>query len=378
MARFAFGPFLLDTGRETLFEHGVPVSIGSRALALLRALVEARGQIVSKSALMDAAWPNVCVEESNLTVQIAELRRRLRGSTDSEDWIATFPRVGYRFVGPLSIAEPPAPPGHAQPPARLLFTEASTRRGAMNIEAYDFFVRGRVLLMHSPSGNSLARTLLLKAIGLEPAFAEAHACLAISYCGAAVNYREAVDANQALGLACAQMAVSIDPNDPIAHRALAYVRTKQGHLDEAETELQIALRIKPTHPDILAYMTELRVLQGQPEDAIGWAEKALHLNPYPPGWYYWDLGFAYYAAGRYAEAANVLRKEEVGRLPAKRILAASLAQLGRLDEAREEARRFREINPGFQACDWAATQPFKRNEDREHFVDGYIKAGLPR
>jgi len=65
--RFAFGSFLLDTGRETLFEHGVPVSIGSRALALLRALTEARGQIVTKSALMDAAWPNVSVEESNLT-----------------------------------------------------------------------------------------------------------------------------------------------------------------------------------------------------------------------------------------------------------------------------------------------------------------------
>src|SRR5215212_2295573 len=108
-ARFAFGPFLLDTGRETLFEHGVPVSIGSRALALLRALTEARGQIVTKSALMDAAWPNVSVEESNLTVQIAELRRWLRGSPDSEDWIATFPRVGYRFVGPLSIEGPAAP-----------------------------------------------------------------------------------------------------------------------------------------------------------------------------------------------------------------------------------------------------------------------------
>src|SRR5829696_9976724 len=108
MARFAFGPFLLDTARETLFEHGVPVSIGSRALALLRALTEARGQVVTKSALMDAAWPNVSVEESNLTVQIAELRRRLRGSPDSEDWIATFPRVGYRFAGPLSIEEPAA------------------------------------------------------------------------------------------------------------------------------------------------------------------------------------------------------------------------------------------------------------------------------
>src|SRR5918993_447385 len=188
--RFAFGPFLLDTGRETLFEHGVPISIGSRAFALLRALVEARGQIVTKSALMDAAWPNVSVEESNLTVQIAELRRRLRGSPDSEDWIATFPRVGYRFVGPLSVEEYEAPTIHAQFPARLPSAPTFTHRHVTDIEAYDFFVRGRVLLMHSPSGNTLARTLLIKAIGLEPAFAEAHACLAISYCGSAVNYGE--------------------------------------------------------------------------------------------------------------------------------------------------------------------------------------------
>ena len=81
-------------------------------------------------------------------------------------------------------------------------------------------------------------------------------------------------------------------------------------------------------------MAGLRVLQGLPDNAIEWVESALRLNPYPPGWYYWDLGFAYYAAGRYAEAVDVLRKEEVGRLPAKRILAASLAQLGRVAEAR--------------------------------------------
>ena len=124
-------------------------------------------------------------------------------------------------------------------------------------------------------------------------------------------------------------------------------------------------------------MAGLRVLQGWPHDAVELAENALRLNPYPPGWYYWDLGFAYYAAGRYTEAVRVLRKEEVGRLPAKRILAASLAQLGQLTEAREEACRFLEINPGFLVSHWAATQPFTRDEDRQHFVDGYVKAGLP-
>jgi TolB-like protein/DNA-binding winged helix-turn-helix (wHTH) protein/Tfp pilus assembly protein PilF len=101
--RFAFGPFELDTSQGILFEHGQPVPMGGKALAILRTLLEARGQVVAKSALMDAAWPDTTVEESNLTVQIATLRRQLRGSVDSEDWIATFPRVGYRFAGQFTV-----------------------------------------------------------------------------------------------------------------------------------------------------------------------------------------------------------------------------------------------------------------------------------
>jgi TolB-like protein/DNA-binding winged helix-turn-helix (wHTH) protein/Flp pilus assembly protein TadD len=104
-ARFAFGPFLLDAESGALFEHGEPVAIGSKALALLRALLEARGRVVTKSNLMDAAWPNTSVEESNLTVQIAALRTQLRLSPDGEEWIATFPRVGYRFAGLFTVEE---------------------------------------------------------------------------------------------------------------------------------------------------------------------------------------------------------------------------------------------------------------------------------
>lgn len=371
--RFVFGSFLLDSGRETLYEHGVPVAIGRKALALLRALVEARGDVVTKAELMEAAWPAISVEESNLAVQIAALRRRLGTSPGNEDWIETFPRIGYRFVGPVDVTEVPTPGHpHAMPQSRV------AERHGLSIEAYDFYVRGRSLCLQSPSGNKLARSYLIKAIGLEPGFARAHACLAATYSGAATNYGEAVDENLALGLACARTAVSVDPYNPEARWALGYVRLCGGELDEAQSEWQMALQVVPDHPDSLAKLADLNVMRGQPEQAIASVEKALRLNPYPPGGYFWDLGFAYYAAGRYAEAVNVLRRPELGRLPAKRILAASLAQLGYLKEARLEARRFLEINPGFKATSWGATQPFKHNADREHHIDGYIKAGLPR
>ena len=80
-----FGSFAFDCGRGTLLRRGSPVAIGTRGRALLKALLEANGEVVTKSALMDAAWPCTNVEESNLTVQIAALRKVLGRSHDGEE-----------------------------------------------------------------------------------------------------------------------------------------------------------------------------------------------------------------------------------------------------------------------------------------------------
>jgi DNA-binding winged helix-turn-helix (wHTH) protein len=77
------------------------VALGRRAVALLCALVERPCALVSKDVLIEAAWPGQAVEDSNLTVQIAALRRVLGEATPGGDrWIETMPRHGYRFIGP--------------------------------------------------------------------------------------------------------------------------------------------------------------------------------------------------------------------------------------------------------------------------------------
>src|SRR5260370_30089949 len=102
---FALGSLTLD-GRCDLLLHGTePVARGRRAIALLRALVARPGAVVSKDALIEAAWPGQEVEESNLTVQIAALRRVLAKVPGGERWIQTMPRRGYRFVGPVVVEE---------------------------------------------------------------------------------------------------------------------------------------------------------------------------------------------------------------------------------------------------------------------------------
>ena len=90
-----FGPFILTP--DGLARNGKSVGVGQRGLALLQALAAADGA-VGKSALMEAGWPGTIVEEGNLTVQIAALRKALGPREDGQEWIVTVPRVGYRLL----------------------------------------------------------------------------------------------------------------------------------------------------------------------------------------------------------------------------------------------------------------------------------------
>jgi TolB-like protein/tetratricopeptide (TPR) repeat protein len=138
MAIHAFGPFRPDSEAEILFRGAEALPLGRRAVALLRALVERSGSPVSKDALIEAAWPGLAIEDSNLTVQIAALRRVLAEEPGGDRWIETLPRRGYRFVGPVGAAriaddarpasgEPAPRPGWSDRPsiAVLPFTNMS-------------------------------------------------------------------------------------------------------------------------------------------------------------------------------------------------------------------------------------------------------------
>jgi adenylate cyclase len=107
-----FEGFRLDRGGLfRLDQAGVaaPVGLGSRALDLLRLLVERSGELVSKDEIMGTVWPETVVEEGNLTVQISTLRRTLDRDRANGSCIQTVPGRGYRFVARVRRVEPNAP-----------------------------------------------------------------------------------------------------------------------------------------------------------------------------------------------------------------------------------------------------------------------------
>lgn len=110
----SFGPFRLDLATGDLSREGKPVAIGQKSATLLTALALAEGKAVSKAELMDCGWPDIVVEEGNLTVQIAALRKALGQRSDGTEWIVTIPRLGYRLALERAVAvEDPHPPSVA-------------------------------------------------------------------------------------------------------------------------------------------------------------------------------------------------------------------------------------------------------------------------
>jgi TolB-like protein/Tfp pilus assembly protein PilF len=100
---YRFGPFVLDVTDRSLKRDGVPVPLTPKLFDLLVALVEGAGRLVEKDALLKKEWPDVAVEEGNLTKGVFSLRQRL-DSDDSSRYIETIPKRGYRFVAPVMAA----------------------------------------------------------------------------------------------------------------------------------------------------------------------------------------------------------------------------------------------------------------------------------
>ncbi|SDP80997.1 TolB amino-terminal domain-containing protein [Phyllobacterium sp. YR620] len=498
-SRFAFGPFVLDPGAGTLLRNNEPVTVGYRGIKLLAALVERSGEILGKAELMDAAWPGVVVEEGNLTVQIAQLRKLLGPATDGGEWISTVPRVGYRFTGaierrdgparkPLALPDKPSiavlpfvnlSNDHAQESfadglAEDLTTDLSRIAGlfviarnsafaykgkatnvreiaqelgvryllegsarhaggrvrinaqlvdAVNgdhlwaerfdrgledifavqdevtakiveallgrlrappprnrpksLEAYDLCVRARKLIDDSPQTAREAHLMLTRAVSLDPEYAEAYRWLAMNHWMGWVHWGDPIEPTRRLALDLARKAVAIDPNDAGCRWVLANLLAYERCFAEADAEFARAIELDPNEADTWATLSDIAVLAGRVEEGLEHIRKALRLNPFPSGWYYLTLGQAQYAAGDYEAAVETLRRDETYRTSSRRFLAASLAQLGRFDEARSEVQLFLVANPHFTTSRWAATEPFRDDATRAHFVDGYLKAGLP-
>src|SRR6185503_7712358 len=97
-AVYKFGSFLLDQGERTLLNGEEHVSLTPKVFDILVVLVENAGRLVTKERLLEEVWPETFVEEANLSVNIATLRKALGTDQGKQQYIETISKRGYRFA----------------------------------------------------------------------------------------------------------------------------------------------------------------------------------------------------------------------------------------------------------------------------------------
>jgi predicted ATPase/DNA-binding winged helix-turn-helix (wHTH) protein len=153
---YYFGDFRFVPTRQLLLHHDVRIRVGSRALDLLHALVRRPGQLVTKDELIRFAWPNTFVQDENLKVNIAALRRALATIASEHSYIATVPGRGYRFVAPLRVLassdETFVPDSVRRITGDLPATSALIGRDDAIVELAEYLLKTRLLTIVGPAG----------------------------------------------------------------------------------------------------------------------------------------------------------------------------------------------------------------------------------
>jgi tetratricopeptide (TPR) repeat protein len=283
-------------------------------------LLEAEGRVVTKADLMERAWPGLTVEEGNLTVQIATLRKLLGARPDGTEWIVTVPRVGYRLP-------------------------RQDDAGAV----YDLYLRALAANTdESIESNAVAYTLLREALTIEPenalilslaAWALEHRttmgwpllgeddkaeCLRLARRGlqhSAGHPRVMVHCGMALlqtgkdyegGMAVLEAAAAANPNDLRVAACSGIAALHCGDIDDALERLHRALRLGPRDPDARFSLTGIamaEIFRGNYEAAVSFAARSLALNAhFDPT--YWMLIAAHAHLGNMAEARQYLHALE--------------------------------------------------------------------
>ncbi|WP_049974724.1 winged helix-turn-helix domain-containing protein [Azospirillum sp. B4] len=173
-----FGPFRLVPGRKVLLDGDAPLRLGSRALDILVVLVERAGQVVAKDELVANVWPDTYVDDANLRVNIAALRKALGEGREGARYIANVPGRGYCFVAPVTRVEVGAPglPATAggEPPSHNLPVRLTrvVGRDAVIRTLADQLPRRRFITLVGPGGIGKTTVALALAEQLAPGYVD--------------------------------------------------------------------------------------------------------------------------------------------------------------------------------------------------------------
>jgi len=263
--------------------------------------------------------------------------------------------------------------------------DRAKRKPTDSLDAYDYFLRGMESFHQmTKQANDEALRLFYKAIELDPHFASAYGMAAWCYVRRKSNgwmSDRLQEVNETARLA--RQAVKLGKDDAMALCTAGYALEYVAYdFDAGSNSIDRALVLNPNLAWAWLYSGWTMVWLGEPEAAIERVTRAIRLSPLDAFLFgmYTAIGWAHFIAGRYEEASSWATKasqEQANWPAAMRILAASKALIGRIEEAKEAIAHVRTADPTLRVSNLKDVFPFRRPGDLARFEEGLRKAGLP-
>jgi len=246
-----------------------------------------------------------------------------------------------------------------------------------DLQAYGLILRGRQIYNQLRRELNLhARRLFEQASHIDPKYAISFTSISRTSNDAwRFNWADRPDDALDDAVAKAETALLLDPDDARGYAALGNACLYKRRHDDSLAAYERAIQYNPNDADILAEMGHSASVSGDTDRAVELIHRAMKLNPFYPDWYLWHLGEAFFDMSDYEEAIRTLNQMH-DKTDAYRMLTASNALLGRMDEAKRHAEQVLVTHPEFTLKHWENVPPDRNPEPRERLIEGLKKAGL--
>src|SRR5712672_1895193 len=256
------------------------------------------------------------------------------------------------------------------------------RKPPNSLDAWDLVMRALSYYWRvTRQDNMVAQALLEKATAVDPNYGQALGVLATSHMFSAHMGWTDLAMVAPIAERAALAAILIDSEDPWAHLALGGVYLFARRFDDCLAEFELALRLNPNFSLAQGYHGLALCYCGRWEEGDVAAHRALRLSPRDPfsAIYCGIAAYAQFVGGNYDEAIRLARegiRQRGDFVGAHRVLTAAAGMAGQGDLAKVALQELCRAQPNICLA-WIERQmPMKREADRDHYLEGFRRAGL--
>jgi class 3 adenylate cyclase/TolB-like protein len=246
-------------------------------------------------------------------------------------------------------------------------------------ESYGFLLQG-IANFRASSRRQIenAAQLFSKAIELNPEDALVRSWSAWNdVYGVMMGWVRSPEQPMERAFAAATESVALNPSLDAARWAMGATFMMSGDHTSASEQFRAGLELNPNEPNLLAGAAKSLAFQGAALEAIEFGQQAMRINPYPPAWYLWNMGIAYYFAGRNEDAIAALERAPTLDTEARMYLMASYIRGGRVPDAKLQKNEITKTDPAIHIAGYISRTSFANSGDIDMLTKDLLAAGLP-